>query len=113
MTLPRACPPISASSSTPVRWDCNPDGATVDEEGFYWIADAGGWRVLRFAPDGLVDQEIAVPVEKPSKVAIVNGVLYITSLNVGLRDGSVQPFAGFVLACPVDRKGLPSPVFAG
>ena len=91
----------------------HPDGATVDEEGGYWIADAGGWRILRFSPDGWVDKEIAMPVEKPSKVAIADGTLFITSLDIGLSAGTTQPQAGRVFACPVALKGISAPLFAG
>ncbi len=91
----------------------HPDGATVDEEGGYWIADAGGWRVLRFTPDGRVEKEIPMPVEKPSKVAIADGTLFITSLNIGLSSGTTQPQAGCLFACPVAQKGISAPPFAG
>ncbi len=38
-----------------------PDGSTIDAEGFLWNAQWGGSRVLRYAPDGRVDAVIDLP----------------------------------------------------
>jgi len=46
-----------------------PDGAAVDECGYYWFAGFGGGRLIRLTPDGIVDQEINVPVSCPTMVA--------------------------------------------
>ena len=32
-----------------------PDGMTVDSEGFVWSAFWGGWKVVRYNPDGGVE----------------------------------------------------------
>ena len=34
-----------------------PDGACVDENGFYWSACFDGGRILRISPDGILDKE--------------------------------------------------------
>ncbi|MBJ58036.1 MAG: hypothetical protein CMP24_07355 [Rickettsiales bacterium] len=46
-----------------------PDGACVDENGFYWSACFDGGRILRISPDGILDKEIFVPMEKPTMPA--------------------------------------------
>ena len=43
-----------------------PDGLTVDSEGYIWSAKWDGWKVIRYAPDGSIDQEIAMPVQRPT-----------------------------------------------
>ena len=43
-----------------------PDGAAVDAEGAYWCAMFEGQRLLRFAPDGRVLQELPLPVRCPT-----------------------------------------------
>ena len=35
-----------------------PDGATVDADGFVWIAHWGGWRVVRYDPNGRIDRVV-------------------------------------------------------
>ena len=46
-----------------------PDGAAVDAEGYYWIANVQGWRVTRYTPEGIVDRVIAVPAQRPTMCA--------------------------------------------
>lgn len=96
-----------------------PDGATVDAEGFYWMAGVGGWQVVRLTPDGRIDRIVALPVERPSRPAFGGpglDVLYVTSIGTGLTPGSEprQPWAGGVLAVHgLGVRGLPMPRFAG
>ena len=92
-----------------------PDGLTVDAEGFVWSAVWDGWRIVRYAPDGRIDREIPMPVQRPSS-CMFGGTdlrtLYVTSacadldataLSRGPRAGALQPRA---------RRGRASP-FAG
>ena len=43
-----------------------PDGATVDRDGFYWVAVYGGGCVLRFDPDGKQERRINMPCRYPT-----------------------------------------------
>jgi len=47
----------------------DPDGASVDEQGFYWIAMYGGGCLLRIRPDGSLERKIDLPVRCPTMVA--------------------------------------------
>ena len=67
-----------------------PDGLTVDDEGFVWIALYGGSRVERRAPDGSLDRVVAVPEPRTSTSCCFGGAtLYITS---GRGDGRVYAY---------------------
>lgn len=43
-----------------------PDGSTIDAEGFLWNAHWDGWKLVRYAPNGRVDREVKLPVQKPT-----------------------------------------------
>ena len=92
-----------------------PDGATVDNEGYYWSAIVNGWKVARFSPDGTLDRVIETPMERPTKPVIVDGTMYVTSLSLGLTPGSEdkQPLAGAVCRFDVGVDAPPHPRFAG
>lgn len=87
-----------------------PDGGCVDAEGFYWSAAIDGGRLLRIAPDGAVEREIALPVRKPTKCCFGGAdldILYITSL--GETDPSDH--AGALMSFRPGVRGLPEPRF--
>src|SRR5206468_6706693 len=44
----------------------HPDGATIDADGYYWSAMYNGKRLVRYAPDGRIDREVAFPVRCPT-----------------------------------------------
>ena len=48
--------------------DCNPDGATVDAEGFIWSAQWDSECLLRIAPDGRIDTRLEIPGQVVSSV---------------------------------------------
>ncbi len=88
----------------------NPDGAVVDAEGFLWNAHWGGWKIVRYDPDGNKEREIAVPVSQPTCPAFGGhdlNRLYITSARQGLSEMELakQPHAGKVLALDIDIAG--------
>jgi len=96
-----------------------PDGGTIDADGCYWMAGVGGWQLIRFTPDGRVDQIVAMPVEKPSKIAFGGAdlsTLYVTTIGSGPAPGTEarQPQRGGLFALRVPGvQGLPVWRFAG
>ncbi|PTR27367.1 L-arabinonolactonase [Luteibacter sp. OK325] len=90
-----------------------PDGSTVDAEGFVWNAQWGGSRVVRYAPDGRVDLTIELPARQPSCVAFVGPTLdrlVITSASKGLDVAVVgaEPLNGAIfIGTPARGRGLP------
>ena len=83
-----------------------PDGMEIDAEGGLWIAFWDGGCVRRFAPNGQFVQEIALPVPRPTSVAIVENALYVTSASVGLNDQvrAGAPLSGGLFRILLDRK---------
>lgn len=95
-----------------------PDGLAVDVEGYIWSARWGGWKVVRYAPDGSVDREIPMPVEFPTSCAFGGAdldELYFTSawIEVKPEDRAIQPWAGDVFRLKTHVRGFPEPVFRG
>jgi sugar lactone lactonase YvrE len=61
-----------------------PDGSSVDADGCLWNAEFDAWRIVRYAPDGRVDQVIELPVQRPTCCAFGGSnldVLYVTAAN--------------------------------
>jgi L-arabinonolactonase len=95
-----------------------PDGSTIDSEGFLWNAEWDGGRLVRYAPDGSVERQVELPVQRPTCCAFGGPdlrTLYVTSASLGLDDAAraSQPWAGCVLALDLGVAGLPSHRFAG
>lgn len=90
-----------------------PDGSAMDVEGYVWNARWGGHCLIRFAPDGSVDQIVELPVSHPTS-CVFGGpdmtTLYVTSATPGDAHGQ---FDGALLAANVGIQGLPSTRFAG
>ena len=95
-----------------------PDGATVDAEGFLWNAEWDGWRLVRYAPDGTIDRIVELPVQKPTS-CIFGGpdlkTLFVTTAIWDLKGEALaaQPLAGSLLSLETDVPGLPETRFAG
>ena len=95
-----------------------PDGLTVDAEGYVWSAKWDGWKVVRYAPDGRVDLEVQLPVQRPTSCNFggpAMNQLYITSASVDLTEAELagQPLAGSVFVLATEVRGLPEPHFTG
>lgn len=94
-----------------------PDGLTVDSDGFIWSARWDGWKITRYDPDGRIEREIALPVQRPTSCAFGGPALdelYITSARIGLDEAAVnqQPLAGDLLRLHTDVKGMVEPAFS-
>jgi sugar lactone lactonase YvrE len=98
--------------------DGAPDGATVDADGFVWVAHWGGWRLSRFDPSGRLERAVRLPVQQPTCPAFGGpglDVLYVTSASIGLPEAerARQPWAGAILALDPGVRGLPEARFRG
>jgi len=95
-----------------------PDGSCVDVNGCLWNGEYGGWRVVRYRPDGRVDREIAMPVANPTCCCFGGAnldILYVTSATQRLTPTELaeQPLAGSVFAFWPGVQGLPEARYAG
>jgi L-arabinonolactonase len=95
-----------------------PDGSTIDEEGFLWNAEWGGWRLTRYAPDGRVDRVVPLPVAQPTSCMFGGAdlkTLFVTSATFALaaKELSAQPWAGALMETEVGVRGLPAARFKG
>lgn len=95
-----------------------PDGLTVDSEGFVWSAFWGGWKVVRYNPEGKVDRECRLPVPNPSSCAFGGkrmDELYITSASLGLSKEEKEKYAqsGDLFCLKAGIVGMDEPRFAG
>ncbi|HLV99071.1 MAG TPA: SMP-30/gluconolactonase/LRE family protein [Ktedonobacterales bacterium] len=95
-----------------------PDGLTVDSEGCIWSARWGGWRIVRYDPQGKPEREIVLPVQYPTSCTFGGPALdelYITSAAVGLNEQrrKEQPLAGDLFRIKSGIKGLEKPRFLG
>jgi sugar lactone lactonase YvrE len=95
-----------------------PDGLTVDSEGYVWIALWGGWKVIRFDPEGNVDREVRLPCEIVTCMGFGGrdmDELFITTAwySIGGEARKKQPLAGDLFRVKTDVMGLIEPCFAG
>lgn len=94
------------------------DGSAIDALGYLWNARFAGSCLIRFAPDGTVDQQIDLPVSQPTSCCFGGPdltTLYVTSARHGLADETIarNPSEGAVLAIETGVRGTPSIRFAG
>jgi L-arabinonolactonase len=95
-----------------------PDGATVDVEGFIWVALWDGWQVVRYDPAGRARQSVKLPVARPTCPMFGGSrldTIYLTSASIGLSDAQLkeQPLAGSLFAFEPGVPGLPEMRFGG
>jgi sugar lactone lactonase YvrE len=96
----------------------HPDGSTIDTEGCLWNARWDGGSLIRWAPDGTIDQVVKMPCRRVTS-CIFGGpdldILYVTTVRYGLSDAELaeQPLAGGIFMVDADVKGLPDGQFAG
>jgi L-arabinonolactonase len=94
------------------------DGSVVDAEGYLWNAQRGGGKIVRYAPTGAVDREVALPTSNPTCLAFGGpdlDVLFVTTARLGLDAGTLaaQPQAGNLLAFRPGVRGLPEKRYVG
>ncbi|WP_216638637.1 SMP-30/gluconolactonase/LRE family protein [Mycobacterium colombiense] len=89
-----------------------PDGTTVDNQGYLWIACYHAGEIRRIAPDGSLDRRIPVPVSSPTAVAFAGSeldVLVVTSRggsSAAGDDGRVLALSGLgVCGAPENKFG--------
>ncbi len=93
-----------------------PDGAAVDAQGCYWVAIYEGGRIERYAPDGRLLEQRAVPVVCPTMVCLGGHdlrTLYVTSARHERPADELArwPLSGCVLATRVDTPGQSEHLF--
>jgi L-arabinonolactonase len=100
-------PQIFASTQAPYE----PDGSTVDAQGYLWNALWGGGKVVRNAPDGSIAETLHLPVSQPTCVAFGGrdlNLLLVTSARVGLSVEQLnhEPQAGNLFIYRTPFTGL-------
>ena len=99
-----------------VESDGFPDGLAVDSEGHVWVAFWGGWKVVRYDPDGKQEREIRFPVANPTACAFGGrdrDELYVTSARLGLTEDQLvqQPMAGDLFRVRPNVQGQEEALF--
>jgi len=98
--------------------DCNPDGATVDAEGYVWSAQWDDASIIRIAPDGIIDKRIDFPGQIVSSVMFGGpklDLIYVTTI-AGEVHGAAPAAngAGRVLVVSgAGYRGRAEPMFKG
>jgi sugar lactone lactonase YvrE len=93
-----------------------PDGLAVDSEGHVLVAFWGGWKVVRYDPDGKQEREIRFPVANPTACAFGGrdrDELYVTSARLGLTEDQLaqQPMAGDLFRVRLNVQGQEEALF--
>jgi sugar lactone lactonase YvrE len=93
-----------------------PDGASVDRDGFYWVAVYGGGCLLRFDPEGKLERRIDLPCRYPTMPAFGGPgleALFVTSANHSLSEAEreTRPQDGNLFTFPAPVPGLPEASF--
>ncbi|MCH9816777.1 MAG: SMP-30/gluconolactonase/LRE family protein [Actinomycetia bacterium] len=95
-----------------------PDGMTVDDDGYLWVAVGRESAVRRYDPDGQLDGQVTLPVTNPTSVAFGGadrGDLYITTswFDLTASQRNEQPLAGSLFVARPGVTGPPAVRFAG
>ena len=89
----------------------NPDGMAIDDEGMLWVAVWDAGEVRRYSPDGTLDETIPLPATRPTAVALVDGLLVITTASIGLPRPAAAD--GAILGVRVEVGGAPALPWGG
>jgi sugar lactone lactonase YvrE len=95
-----------------------PDGLVVDAEGFIWSARFRGWKLVRYDPEGKVERQVRLPVQRPSSMVFGGenlDELYITTAAIEIPEEEVSnhPLAGSILRIRPGVKGKKPEMFGG
>jgi len=95
-----------------------PDGACVDSDGGLWSTEYLNSRVVRYAPDGHIDETIELPVSQITSCGFGGPglqTLFITTAtqHMTAEQRDAEPLAGSLFAVNVGRTGAPEPAFKG
>ena len=97
---------------------CNPDGATVDADGYLWSAQWDDACIIRVAPDGTIDRRIEFAGQVVSSVTFGGpdlDLIYVTTTGGevhGAAPTAAQPGRVLVLS-GAGYHGRAEPFFAG
>lgn len=99
-----------------VEADGYPDGLAVDAEGHVLVAFWGGWKIVRYDPDGKIEREIRFPVANPTACAFGGAhldELYVTTARLALKpeELAAQPLAGDLFRIRLRVPGQPETPF--
>jgi sugar lactone lactonase YvrE len=92
-----------------------PDGLTVDADGYLWLAMFGGSSVLRYSADGKLEGKLALAATQVTACTFGGprlDTLYITTSQLGI-DPRNQPLAGAVFSARVGVRGVPTLAYGG
>jgi sugar lactone lactonase YvrE len=89
-----------------------PDGAAVDDQGYYWSAGVSAGVLNRWAPDGRLDRTIPLPCTSPTAPCFGGPdlrTIFVTSLRRGVSapELAARPLSGGIFAVEVDVPGVP------
>ena len=93
------------------------DGATFDDEGYYWCAFFGDWAVARISPAGHIDRMVRLPVQYPTQCGFGGpdlDIMYVTTSlsHVKAAEAAGQPLAGALFQITgLGVRGIPEPMF--
>jgi sugar lactone lactonase YvrE len=98
--------------------DGSPDGLAVDADGCIWLAVWGSGAIWRYAPDGSLEDRIAVPSRNAASCCFGGPDLedlFVTTASAELSEQALEadPTAGGVYRLRPGVRGLPTTPFAG
>ena len=96
----------------------DPDGMTVDAEGFLWVALWGGRAVRCYSPGGGLDAVVEIPASRVTSCTFGGPdleELFVTTARRGLGPGELasEPAAGGIFRARPGVTGQPAHRFAG
>lgn len=97
---------------TDAHYRGRPDGAAVDQAGYYYAAMYEGARLCKFSPDGQLVAEIPTPVQCPTMPCLGGEdgrTLFLTSARKGRSGAELvrYPLSGAVFQTRVEVAGVP------